>query len=61
MGKGASMEPIRSKAASGLISASHSDPLILWKSSQIQKLAALAKKKSEIPQPGKKKITHLHK
>ncbi|XP_027047022.1 uncharacterized protein LOC113674731 isoform X3 [Pocillopora damicornis] len=52
MGKGASMEPIRSKAASGLISASHSDPLILWKSSQIQKLAALAKKKSEIPQPG---------
>lgn len=55
------MEPIRSKAASGLISASHSDPLILWKSSQIQKLAALAKKKSEIPQPGKKNITHLYK
>ncbi|XP_022799604.1 uncharacterized protein LOC111337536 isoform X3 [Stylophora pistillata] len=52
MGKGASMEPIRSKAASGLISASHSDPLILWKSSQIEKLAAIAKKKSEIPQPG---------
>ena len=46
------MEPIRSKTASNLIS-SHSDPLILWKNSQIQALATLAKKKSEIPQPGK--------
>lgn len=53
MGTGASMEPIRSKTASNLIS-SHSDPLILWKNSQIQALATLAKKKSEIPQPGKR-------
>jgi len=53
MGTGASMEPIRSKTASNLIS-SHSDPLILWKNSQIQALATLAKKKSDIPQPGKK-------
>lgn len=53
MGTGASMEPIRSKTASNLVS-SHSDPLILWKNSQIQALATLAKKKSDIPQPGKK-------
>lgn len=53
MGTGASMEPIRSKTASNLIS-SHSDPLILWKNSQIQALATLAKKKSTIPQPGKR-------
>lgn len=45
------MEPIRSKTASNLVS-SHSDPLILWKNSQLEKLATLAKKKSTIPQPG---------
>lgn len=50
MGTGASMEPIRSKTASTLTSqSSHSDPLILWKNSQIQTLATLAKKKSTIP------------
>jgi len=56
MGTGASMEPIRSKTASNLIS-SHSDPLILWKNSQIQALATLAKKKSDIPQPGSEPAT----
>ncbi|XP_078359624.1 uncharacterized protein LOC144644082 isoform X3 [Oculina patagonica] len=50
MGTGASMEPIRSKTASNLVS-SHSDPLILWKNSQLEKLSTLAKKKSSIPQP----------
>lgn len=51
MGKGASMEPIRSKTASNFESASHSDALILWKNSQSTKLMNLAKKKSIIPQP----------
>lgn len=56
MGKGASMEPIRSKTASNFESASHSDALILWKNSQSTKLMNLAKKKSIIPQPGKQKL-----
>ncbi|XP_074615208.1 uncharacterized protein LOC141874734 isoform X6 [Acropora palmata] len=51
MGKGASMEPIRSKTASDFQSTGHSDPLILWKNSQSTKLMTLAKKKSSIPQP----------
>lgn len=51
MGKGASMEPIRSKTASNFKSTGHSDPLILWKNSQSTKMMTLAKKKSSIPQP----------
>lgn len=54
MGTGASMEPIRSKTASNLKSTGHSDALILWKNSQSTSLNTLAKKKSSIPQPGKK-------
>ena len=53
MGKGASMQPIRSKTASNLQSTGHSDALILWKASQSASMATLAKKKSTIPQPGK--------
>jgi len=53
MGKGASMEPIRSKTASNFRSTGHSDPLILWKNSQSTSwVNTLAKKKSDIPQPG---------
>ena len=54
MGKGASMEPIRSKTASNFKSLGHSDALILWKNSQSTSLNVLAKKKSTIPKPGKK-------
>lgn len=51
MGKGASMEPIRSKTASNFKSLGHSDALILWKNSQSTSLNVLAKKKSTIPKP----------